>query len=193
MYYDESPEFIIAIIDDMDTDLKYRQDNPEFYSYTMMNSTTSYGTVHCKYFTTILYSRQIVYLDSGRYVTPTPFWGFITYDRYNRDSFAYKYFIHDTLDHELHLFLYDKESGEAKFARRRFLEVVLVYKSEVEMGAFESYIKADADRIFNEIKARMETNLVHDSENERVRLIENERLHTGMVLNEKLKEFRKVQ
>jgi hypothetical protein len=39
----------------------------------------------------------------------------------------------------------------------------------------------------------METNLVHGAENERVREIENERLHTGMIFNEKLKEFRKVQ
>ena len=193
MYYDESPEFTIEILDDTDTYIRGREDNPEFYSYTMMNSSTSYEMIQCKYFTTILYSRQIVYLDSSRYVTPTPFWGFIAYDEYHQESFAYKYFIRGTLDHELHLFLYDKESEEARFARRRFLEVVLVYKSEVEMGAFELYIKADADRISNEIKARMETNLVHDSENERVRLIENERLHTGMVLNEKLKEFRKVQ
>ena len=193
IYYDESPEFTVEIIDDMDSDLKNRQDNPEFYSYTMMNSSTRYETVHCKYLTTVLHSRQIVYLDGGRYVTPTPFWGFIAFDTYDRHSFAYKYFIQGTLDYELHLFLYDVESSEAKFAKRRFLEVVVVYKSEAEMDAFESYIKANADRIFNEITTRMETNLVHGAENERVRAIENERLYTGMIFNEKLKEFRKVQ
>lgn len=191
MYYDESPEFTVEILDDTDTYLRSRQDNPEFYSYTMMNSSTSYEMVQCNYFTTILYSRQIVFLDGGRYVTPTPFWGFIDYDVNHRESFSYKYFILGTIDHELHLFLYDKESEEARFARRRFLEIVLVYKSEAEMREFESYVKASAEEIVYEIEKRMEANLVHDCEDERVRLIENERLHTGLVLNEKLEEFRK--
>jgi hypothetical protein len=79
-------------------------------------------------------------LDSGRYLTAVPKWGTIEFDRDYRDRIQYKYYVTDTPQWYLHQYLFDRESSEAESARRRFLDVVLVFKSEEEHEDFIEYV-----------------------------------------------------
>ena len=121
---------------------------PEFYAYTMSNKSTSYEMLQIIAGDTILEEYQIVVLDSGRYKTPVPEWGFAGYDRYRIDhKFTYKYFVKGSTEYRLQQFFLDGENEEAIYANRRLMEVVLLYETEDEKSAFEAYIEDNQEEI----------------------------------------------
>jgi hypothetical protein len=135
-YHKAFPEFTIELIDDEETD----RNNKEYYVFTMMNTKIHYGMANIKYYGTQLHNCQTVWLDSGRYLTATPEWGTIEFDKDHRNGILYKFFITDTPQWYLHQYLFDRESSEAESARKRFMEVVLVFKSEEEHEDFIDYV-----------------------------------------------------
>ena len=61
---------------------------------------------------TILKEFQIVVLDSGRYETPVPIWGFTGFDEWRHDNkYTYKYFLKDSVDYKLQQFFFDTEKN----------------------------------------------------------------------------------
>src|SRR5699024_11040293 len=128
-YYNPLPEFTIERIDD---EYDYKRQNKEFYSYNQTNTSTSYESIECKYYMTTLFTCQSVTLDGGRYSTPIANWVFISIDKYGKETLTYKYYICNSLKYDLNLFLYDKENDDAKIARGKYIELILLFKSNNE-------------------------------------------------------------
>jgi hypothetical protein len=180
-----NPEFTISIEDD-DEDL-----TPEFYSYAVMNESTLFRFLNINYYGTRLYSTQLVVLDSGRYSTPVPEWGFLTFGKYkSHPDYGFKYFIEDQPDYKLNIFLYDEEDGEEEYARLRMFEVVLLFRDCNEKDTFMSFVHANKDDFDKKLKSFegdyswIETSSKRKDEQIAVRL------KAGKALNLMLKEFR---
>lgn len=159
-YHVFNPEYKIT--------LKYDDEagHPEFYSYLMDNESTSYGILTIKYFETTLYSKQYVVLDGGRYITPTPSWGFIG-DRWKHGQFySYKYFLLDSIDYILHQFLYSEEDHEERAAKERLYEGILIYENEMERHLFEEYVNSNILLVENYLEKDSESNIWIDVKNE---------------------------
>lgn len=163
----------------------------EFYAYTMSNKSTSYEMLQIIAGDTILEEYQIVVLDSGRYKTPVPEWGFAGYDRYRIDhKFTYKYFVKGSTEYRLQQFFLDGENEEAIYANRRLMEVVLLYETEDEKSAFEAYIEDNQEEIMERISKKDRYSYIQaTNEPDTKECIK--RLNTGLVLNEMLREWRK--
>lgn len=188
LYYNMlNPEFTITIeYDDEGPELV-----PEFYAYAVSNPATMYQMLSIKYFGTQLYGKQIVYLDSGRYVTPTPEWEFLFFGEYRvHADYAFKYFIKNSPAYKLNEFLYDEEEHEASFARGRFFEVVLLFEDTMEKDAFLEYLHRYKDDFLERLTTLdgewpwIEANTKRQEEQVVVRL------KTGKVLNQMLINFR---
>ncbi|WP_062353379.1 helix-turn-helix domain-containing protein [Bacillus kwashiorkori] len=180
-----NPEYTVAL--EYDDEIGH----PEFYSYLMMNPSTSYGMLKVKYFGTTLYNQQFVILDSGRYITVVPEWGLIG-DRYtNGDSYYYKFYVKDSMNHILHEFLLS-EDHEAVFARNRLYSGVLIYQSDLEKEMFEDYLDQNLSLIHQLVEVEKE----HDSfdwletEGKREKIVNQERIIIGKVFNNLLEKFR---
>lgn len=164
---------------------------PEFYAYTMSNKSTLYEMLQIIAGDTILEEYQIVVLDSGRYKTPVPEWGFVGYDRYRIDhKFTYKYFVKGSKEYRLQQFFLGGENEEAIYANRRLMEVVLLYETEDEKSAFETYIEDNQEEIMERISKKDRYSYIQAT-NELDTKECIKRLNTGLVLNEMLREWRK--
>lgn len=167
--------------------------NPEFYSYSMYNQSTSYGILEIKSYTTKLYAHQFVVLDSGRYVTTTPSWEYISFGEYKMDiDYCFKYFIKDDINYKLHKFLLDEESDEALHAYRNFCEVILIFENEVEKEIFMKYLYNNKEQLERYIKENSTSYEWVWCNNELERKENIKRLKTGKALNIMLKEFKNL-
>lgn len=191
-FYEECPEFTIQIYEDDEKECPNMSGAREFYSFYQRNSDSSYGRIKCKYYSTVLYARQIVTLDSGRYVTPCPEWGVISLDQYHNNNLSYKYFLRNSMEYKMNLFLHDDQDSEARISRNKFLEIVLIFISDDEREEFETYVEVNLQTIIDELAERIKDNLVFDGTKDTERNVINERIHIGLLLNEKLKKFRQL-
>lgn len=181
------PEYTIEIIQDEDDSL----DRDEFYSFAMTNERTSFGTLNIKYQQTILDSYQIVVLDSGRLLIPTPKWGFVCHDTYRTDSkFSYKYYILGSNHYRVLSFLYDKENSDQRYAFDDLKDIVLFYQSDDERLAFEVYLENHQELVSDCVNAIDRYNYIQTDNGNKTALYK-QRLHTGIALNQLLNEWRK--
>lgn len=189
-YYNKfNPEYTINLSYDEDNYVRY----PEFYSYAMYNESTTYGTLTIKSYGTKLYSTQYAILDSGRYVTPTPKWAVIEFDRCNKEErYDFKYFIKDDIDYRLKRFLLNENSHEANYACDRLSTVILIFKDSIEKDKFISYVYSNKELFESyfilESKTYEYIQCSNDLETKQVK----KRLKTGVVLNKILKGFRAI-
>lgn len=183
-YYNrENPEFTLAVT----TDVSDLRNTPEFYAYTMTNRSVSYGLITANYYGTTLNSKEIVYLDGARYVTTTPEWGFIDFDKYHQESISYRYFINQDINHLLHQFLFKEDQHEACIARRRFLEVILIYSDENERIQFEKYVSCNKKVLFQYLTLDINDDVFDESRTEE---IDSKRIEISKVLKRMLEEYR---
>lgn len=184
-YNKRHPEFTL-LFDDTE------RGTNEFYSYLMTNPSTSYGYARMNYFGTTLYTQQIVYLDSGRFATAVPSWGFIYLDQYRHEMLSFKYYIESDIDYLLHLYLWNEESGEACSARRRFLEASLIFRSEWEKDVFLSYVQSNIDSLRSQVEAKKDDCMRRiRGEGEPAKSKLAEEMATGLTLKTFLHTFRK--
>lgn len=73
-----NPEYKICITYEDD---EYEGYKPEFYAYNMYNSSVTYKNLEIKYYETKLYSKQLVIMDGGRLMIPTPEWKFLKFEK----------------------------------------------------------------------------------------------------------------
>lgn len=181
-----NPEFTIAV---GDQDGEYEKHRPEFYSYALMNSSTTYQKLSIKYFGTNLYNILVVVLDGGRYMTPTPQWAFLTFGEHKiHPDYAFKYFIKDSASYKLNKFLYNENDSEETYARRRFFEVVLLFNDELEKELFLNYVYDHQEDFINRLNVLDNQWFVNvDDKDYRNHIIE--RLKTGKVLKQMLLDF----
>lgn len=181
------PEF--ALVEERDDE--YGEDEGQFYIYSQTNSRFSYKDLKIMYNQTVLKEYQLIVLDSGRYKTPIPNWGYAGYDNYGVNSkYCYKYYLKDSIQYKLQQFYFDSENAEEVYAKRRFDKVILYFDNNDEKLCFESYVE-------NKQKALEQYMLDADKEyytidcgDEHVKKIERHRLSSGLALNRLLVEFR---
>ncbi|OLN31701.1 ATP-binding protein [Desulfosporosinus metallidurans] len=184
-YNKTNPEFTLSFED------YEKQDDPEFYAYVMTNCSTYNSILNANYFGTMLYSRGVVFLDSGRYKTTIPEWGFLHFDEYHQDTVAFKYFEEDDISYLLHNYLFKEDSEEAAYARFKFLEVVLVFDTENEKNAFIEYANCNKGKFTNFVKDINCDYSWIEVNNGRVHKKIVGDIKAGIALKQMLNEFRK--
>ncbi|WP_041219333.1 ATP-binding protein [Desulfitobacterium dichloroeliminans] len=141
IYYNVfNPDFKIKEEWDQEEHRDYKR---EFYSYNQCNESTHYINLYILCRETVLKQFQVVILDSGRYKTPVPTWGFI-HDpiRYSESIYTYKYILKNSIDYAIQQFIYNEDSDEARIAKQRFDEVVLYFENEQEQVDFHLSIES---------------------------------------------------
>lgn len=135
-----NPDF--KIVEEWDEE-EYRDYKREFYSYNQYNESTHYMNLNILCRETVLKGLQVVLLDSGRYKTPAPTWGFIhDPSKYSESLYAYKYMLKDSVDYAVQQFIYNEDSDEARAAKERFDEVVLYFDNKQEQEEFHQSIES---------------------------------------------------
>lgn len=162
----------------------------EFYSFAMENTSTRYGKVIIKYKETNLFSTFVISLDSGRYIVTQPDWGFLHFDRYKRDLHSFKYYIENSIEFRLYKFMYNQYNEEQYYANERFLEIIIIFKSEFEKEDFIDYVQNNRELFWNKIeKMKGEFDYI-EADNKLVHDKITMQLKMGVALNEMLMEFR---
>lgn len=191
-FYSEAPEYIVYENEEMAEKEDYSSLGSPFYAYNQTNSNTLYSYYEFKYHSTVLYSRQCISLDSGIYTTPVPEPGAINFNMHRDDTIYYRYFIEETMLYNIHLFMYKGDSMEEKFAMDKFVECVLVYKSDVEKELFENYILDNWDKVNQSINE----NNAHVFGTEHLSQLAKEnitkKVKSVKVLKDELENFRKI-
>ncbi|CEP80540.1 ATP-binding protein [Paraclostridium sordellii] len=185
-----NPAFKICIVDG---DEEYERSKPEFYAYSMYNSSVIYRDLQIKYYETKLYSRQLVVLDSGRFITPTPEWGYLQFGEYRSSTdYAFKYYIKDSLDYKILEFLLKEDSEEAYYAYRHLREVVLEFDNSLEKDNFISYVEVNQIILEDLIEENKDKYSYLDIKEDREKVIVIKRLKIGIALNKMLNDFRNL-
>ena len=184
-----NPDF--KLVDEWDTEDR-RHGNRPFYSYNQCNESTHYSTLKILCRETVLKKFEIVTLDSGRYSTPAPEWGFIHDPVYKSQSlYSYRYMIKDGIDYVIQQFLYDEENQEQWMAKYRFDEVVLYFENKVEQEEFHKTIE-DSPNIIEQYIDDAELGHFHISSNNKLEVKDaTEKLATGFAFNRFLSDFRR--
>ena len=136
-YYKFSPEYTI--------EQKWEEDRdaPEYYMLNQCDPTPHFKRAVVKYYGTQICDVLVAVLDGGRYSSSIPEWGFMLWwgsTRLDADV-SYCYFNEDSLGWKFHLFLYDEGSSEARIARRKFLDMVLLFPNENYRQEFEYFVQ----------------------------------------------------
>ncbi len=185
-----NPAFKICIVDE---DEEYERSKPEFYAYNMCNSSVMYRNLQIKYYETTLYSRDLVVLDSGRFITPTPEWGFLQFGEYRlRTDYDFKYYIKDSLDYKIQEFLLREYSDEAYYAYRNLYEVVLEFDNLFEKNNFINYVEVNKTILDDLIEENKDKYSYLDIKEDREKVIVVKRLKIGIALNKMLDDFRNL-
>lgn len=185
-----NPAFKICIIDEDD---EYERNRPAFYAYNMYNSSVMYRELQIKYYETKLYSRELVVLDSGRFITPTPECEFLNFGKYrSRDDYNFRYYTKDSLDYKILEFLLDNENDEAHYAYGHLCEVVLVFDNLLEKDTFIKYVEINKVILDTLIEENKDTYSYLDINNDLKRSIVIKRLKIGIALNRMLDDFRNI-
>jgi Predicted transcriptional regulator containing an HTH domain and an uncharacterized domain shared with the mammalian protein Schlafen len=184
------PEFMLVeeFYDD-----EYVRRKGEFYVYSQYNSKFLYKGLKIMFNQTILKEFELISLDSGRYKTPIPTWGYVCHDEYKvNHEYSYKYFLMDSIDYKLQKFFFDSDDMEEVYAKRRFDEVILYFADNEERLSFEFYVENRRMLVAQYIEEVDKTYFQIDVRDEHVKNIEKQRLSSGLALNRLLKEYREL-
>lgn len=184
-----NPDF--KLIDEWDIEDR-SQDKRPFYSYNQCNESTSFSTLKILCRETILKEFEIVTLDSGRYSTPVPEWGFIHDPVYKSQSlFSYRYIIKDSIDYSIQQFLYDEENQEQHMAKYRFDEVILYFDNKEEQEEFHKTIEDNPKIVEQYIEdAKLGHYLISSNNKLEIKDV-TEKLVTGFAFNRFLFDYRR--
>jgi len=136
-YYKYAPEFVIEQVSAADD-----RDGYEFYLFRQYDSCPHWYDINLYYHQTLLDSLGGVALDGGRYFTATPKIAGLSLDgnRMNWDI-SYKYLIKESIEYIVHKFYITDDMDEEQTSRRRFLECILIFESEIEKARFDKFVK----------------------------------------------------
>lgn len=186
-----NPDFKLVKESDMED---RRHDNRPFYAYNQYNESTSFSTLKILCKETVLKQFEIVVLDSGRYSTPAPEWGFI-HDPIHRTQslFSYRYMLKDSIDFAIQQFLYDEENHEQEAAKGRLDEVVLYFDTKEEQELFHQTIES-APEIVNQYIEDAKLGSYPISSNNKLEIKDaTNKLITSFAFNRFLYDYRRRQ
>ncbi|MFD1363175.1 AlbA family DNA-binding domain-containing protein [Lentibacillus salinarum] len=180
------PEF--KLVEEYDDE--YDRRFGEFYVYSQTNSKFMYKDLKIMCNETVLDDFQLVILDSGRYKTPVPEWGFVGRERRSINyKYTYKYYLKDSIACKLQKFLFDDEDMEEVYAKRNLDEVVLYFKNEEEKLSFEAYVEGRLARLESYVDEADNAYFTIDiGDKEEAKDIKH-RLSVGIALNKMLRNF----
>lgn len=141
-YYKYAPEYTVCHRPD------YERDGYEYYMLNQTDCSPSWYSISLRYHQTTLYDTLGIALDGGRYFAPVPSRSFIRWAResYKPDAdVSYCYYALDSIDWVLNEFFFNEEYADARLARDRFLEMIVLFESEDERSDFEHYLKQSKD------------------------------------------------
>lgn len=167
-------------------------DRDEFYAYSQTNEHITFSMLDIMAHGTVLDSYQTATLDGGILSIPTPEWGFIPLDQWHNETYAYKYYIEKTDRYRIFEFMYDQNNSEQQWAYQRFMEVILLYKSETEKTEFEEYVECSIGLIKKDVSSCDRYSYIATGD-ERKNEVYRENLCVGYVLNKYLDDWRKSQ
>jgi hypothetical protein len=180
-----NPEFTVVLESDHDIG------HSEFYSYLMTNHSSMYGTLEIKCFGTKLYRRQFVVLDSGRYITVIPEWGYIGNDFSLNETYSYKYYVKESLDYILHKFL-QSDDNEAMLARNRLYSGIVIYHNGEERERFEEYLESNISLLNDLIDEEEDSFEWIETEAKREEIVNVRRIKVGKAIKKQLEEYRNI-
>ena len=164
----------------------------EFYSYALTNESTSFHILNITANNTVLNAFQVAVLDSGRLTVPVPEWGFVHKPGYSSEPIGYKYYVEGSNRYRILQFLYDPCNHEEEYAMSDFMRVVLLFRSETEKEDFMSYIEGYLTELFERVEKCKEFSYLPIN-SDRKKADYQMKLRLGIVLNEMLSEFRKIE
>ncbi len=162
----------------------------EFYVYTQYNSRFSYSNIKVMFNTTVLNTFQLVSLDSGRYTTPVPSWGYLGKDEYMAPLYIYKYYHKSSFIYQLQQFLFDEDNPEQSDAKRRYDDVILYFDDETERILFEAFVLSNRSIMLGNLEEADKHYYTLDSSNQLMNIESRKRLSMGWALNKALMQFR---
>lgn len=184
------PEF--KLVEEYDDDEYYRRSG-EFYVYSQTNSKFMYKNLKIMCNETVLDDFQLVILDSGRFKTPIPQWGYVGRDQWGiNHKYSYKYYLKDSIAYELQEFFFDDEDMEEVYAKRNLDEVVLYFENEEENVSFESYVERNLTTLETYINDAEQVHFTVDTGDKRETKVNIHRLTVGLALNMVLQDFKKL-
>ena len=134
-YYKFAPEFIIEKVSAADD-----RDGYEFYLFGQYDNRPHWYDINIYYHQTLLDSLGGAALDGGRSFTATPKTNGLSLDGNSMNwDISYKYFIKGSIDYIIHKFYITDDMDEELTSRRRFLECVLIFDSELEKTNFDKF------------------------------------------------------
>lgn len=182
-----NPEFTIAMeYDD-------RRNEPEYYAYTMENSSSIYDNIKIKLHGTVLDSYIGVSLNNAKLYVVNPKQEFLELnDGNSKMDLMFHYYIKGSLRYILNEFFFEKMENQEYCSKKNLYEVVLIFIDEIEKQNFKKYIKLNSIDIATYIEkidySPICIELYGRRDEERIMKY----LETGKALNIILKEFRKI-
>ena len=164
----------------------------EFYSYVLTNESTSFHILNITANNTVLNAFQVAVLDSGRLTVPVPEWGFVHRHGHSYEPIGYKYYVEGSSRYRILQFMYDPCNHEEEYAMSDFMRVVLLFRSETEKEDFMSYIEGYLTELFERVEECKEFSYLPIN-SDRKKADYQMKLRLGIVLNEMLSEFRKIE
>ena len=164
----------------------------EFYSYALTNESTSFHILNITANNTVLNAFQVAVLDSGRLSVPRPEWGYVHRHGNSYEPIGYKYYVEGSNRYRILQFLYDPCNHEEEYAMSDFMRVVLLFRSETEKEDFMSYIDGYLTELFERVEECKEFSYLPIN-SDRKKADYQMKLRLGIVLNEMLSEFRKIE
>lgn len=149
-FYKQHPEYTIEHVDDDSRTAS------EYYHFLQTDQSPHWYEIFVRYHQTVIYGTIGTALDGGRYFSVVPERAFIHTPTHNgfsleRLAYSYGYFIEGTIEYLLHKHFYTNDYDDERIAYERFLEAIVIYKSESEKRLIESEIEGDPSSFENAI------------------------------------------
>lgn len=183
-YYKLQPEFTFVEVNDSED----RRRNV-FYAFTQMNESHYFQKYQFRYHQTILYESEMVVMDSGRYITSTPNLEVLDFDIEQHSApnlLSYNYYTRDSIEWDIHKFLFDSDNHEAVISNRRFLKVILIFDNESEKEEFNRYLRENLSHLDMEFIQNLQT---INNDDRMYDIVEHE-IEVSIFFNRKLQEYR---
>mgnify|MGYP003303835261 CR=1 FL=1 len=114
----------------------------QYYLFAQTDTTPHWRKIRLCYHQTVLKEIEGVSLDGGRYFTPVPLTGGISFVEGKCEwDIAYKYFVKDSLIYIVHQFYYEENNSEEIFSHDAFERCILIFSDEQEHQEFREYVQ----------------------------------------------------
>lgn len=187
-YYKFYPEYTLKY--DFDND----KNGCEYYFFFQTDSNPKYLSMKFYYHQTLLEYCDGISLDGGRYITPCPSTDGISFTSKTPWDIMFKYFDEDSFEYKFNVFLYNHEySGDARIARRKFFESILIFKNCQEREEFKLYVISSWEKEKDRYKEKIHIPYIPDRIEGYRKNAFKEDCENVLILKKMLDDYRKIE